>query len=177
MKFHIETQRLLLREMRPTDDEGMFDLDRRAEVAKYLGIPPVTDIEQSRAIIRYVESQYAEFGIGRWAVEWRETGEFVGWAGLKFLTKTMNERVNYYDVGYRLLPQFWGMGIATEAARASLDYGFREMNLSKICGVAMPENLASCAVLQKIGLHFVNQFEDKGLVLNWFEMDKPAADD
>lgn len=173
MKFHIETPRLLLREMRPTDAEGMFDLDRRPEVAKYLGAPPLTDIEQSRKSIEYVRSQYKDFGIGRFVVEWRETGEFVGWAGLKFLTEPMNGQVNYHDVGYRLLPKFWGRGVATEAARASLDFGFNELNLEKICGVAMPENAASCAVLEKIGLRAVNDFLHEDFVLRWFEMARP----
>lgn len=174
MKFHIETPRLLLREMRPTDAEGMFDLDSREEVAKYLGTPPLTDIEQSRKIIEYVQSQYKDFGIGRWAVEWRETGEFVGWAGLKFLTEPMNGHTDYYDVGYRLLPKFWGRGVATEAARASLDFGFGKLNLQKIYGVAMVENGASCAVLQKVGLRAVNDFEEDGLLLRWFEMERPS---
>lgn len=173
MQYRIETPRLILRAMRDDDAAGMFDLDSRPEVLKYLGSPPFTDIEQSRALIRFVQRQYEENGIGRFAVEWKATGEFVGWAGLKYLTEPINGHVHCHDIGYRLLPKFWGMGIATEASLASLDLAWNTMGLEKIYAGALPENLASCAVLQKIGMRYVEQFEFVGLVWNWYEINKP----
>ena len=159
--------------MNDGDAEGMFDLDSRPEVLKYLGIPPLTDIEQSREIIRYVQQQYESHGIGRFAVEWKATGEFVGWAGLKFLTEPLNGHVKYHDLGYRLLPKFWGMGIATEASLASLDLGFSQMGLQAIYAGVLPENAASCKVLEKVGMRFVNQFGLLNLTWNWYAMERP----
>ena len=159
--------------MNDGDAEGMFDLDSRPEVLKYLGIPPLTDIEQSREIIRYVQQQYELHGIGRFAVEWKATGEFVGWAGLKFLTEPLNGHVNYHDLGYRLLPKFWGMGIATEASLASLDLGFNQLGLQAIYAGVLPENAASCKVREKVGMRFVNQFELLNLTWNWYAMERP----
>lgn len=172
MQYHLETPRLILRAMCLDDAEGMFDLDSRSEVAKYLLTPPLTAIEQSREIIRYVLRQYEEHGIGRFAVEWKATGEFVGWAGLKFLTEPINGHVNCHDLGYRLLPKFWGMGIATEASRASLDLAFNQMGLQKVYAGALPENVASCTVLQKIGMRLVNQFELEGGMWNWYVVER-----
>lgn len=168
MQYRLETPRLILRAMNADDAEGMFDLDSRPEVLKYLLTPPLTDVEQSREIIRRVQQQYEEHGIGRFAVEWKATGEFVGWAGLKFLTEPLNGCVNYHDLGYRLLPKFWGMGIATEASRASLDLGFNQMGLQKIYAGALPENVGSCRVLEKMGMRLVNQFELEGGMWNWY---------
>lgn len=173
MQYHIETSRLLLRAMRLDDAEGMFDLDSRPEVLRYLDTPPLKDIEQAREIIRYVQRQYEAHGIGRFAVEWKATGEFVGWAGLKFLTEPLNGHVNYHDLGYRLLPKFWGMGIATEASRASLDLAFNQMGLQVIYAGVLPENAASCKVLEKVGMRFVNPFELQNLTWHWYAVERP----
>jgi [ribosomal protein S5]-alanine N-acetyltransferase len=173
MQFVLETPRLLLRPMLDTDDQGMFDLDSRPEVLRYLGIPPFTNIAQSQALIHHVQKQYAEHGIGRFAVEWKATGEFVGWAGLKFNTEPLNGQVNYYDLGYRLLPKFWGLGIATEASIASLDLAFGQLNAPCVFAGVLPDNLASVKVLEKLGLQFVNQFELLNLNWHWYVLEKP----
>ena len=81
MKTSIETERLLLRELLPTDDAGMFELDSNPEVHIYLGNKPVKSIEESREAIANIRQQYLENGIGRWAVILKETGEFIGWFG------------------------------------------------------------------------------------------------
>src|SRR5918993_1172509 len=97
----IETERLILREFLPSDDEGMFELDSNPEVHKYLGENPSHTIEQAREMIANIRQQYAENGIGRWAAIEKETGNFIGWSGLKFIREYENNRIHYYDVGYR----------------------------------------------------------------------------
>ncbi|MCX8483291.1 MAG: GNAT family N-acetyltransferase [Crocinitomicaceae bacterium] len=96
----IETERLLLRELLPSDDRGMFELDSNLEVHKYLGENPVKNIEQSQDVISMVRNQYQTNGIGRWATIEKETGLFIGWSGLKFITEPENNKVNYYYIGY-----------------------------------------------------------------------------
>ena len=66
----------------------------------------------------------------------RETGEFMGWAGLKLVAGPMNGRLDFYDLGYRFLPRFWQQGYGFEAARAWLDYGFETLHLPRICAYA-----------------------------------------
>ncbi len=79
MNIHIETERLIIRPLAPADDEAMFDMDSDPEVHKYLGNNPILSIEAEREVIAYVMRQYEDRGIGRWAVEEKATGHFVGW--------------------------------------------------------------------------------------------------
>ena len=68
------------------------------------------------------------------------------------------------DVGFRFMRVHWGKGYATEAARASLQYGFNEYSLDRIVGRAMKENAASLRVLEKLGMRFQKEFEDEGAI-------------
>ena len=90
MKIYVETERLILREMLPSDAEGMFELDSNPIVQKYLGNKPVKTIEDSHNIIDYVRKQYKNQGIGRWAAIEKSSGNFIGWSGLKFYIDTFN---------------------------------------------------------------------------------------
>jgi ribosomal-protein-alanine N-acetyltransferase len=170
--FFIETERLVLRDLLPEDHKAMFALDSDPEVMKYIGMPVVTDIEYTKKMIDFVRNQYAENGIGRWAVVLKGTNEVIGWAGLKLIKEETNGHINFYDVGYRLLKSQWGKGYATEAAIATLAYGFNTMKLPEICGYAMNEHFASKKVLEKIGLKFVNNFDNDGIYDSWFKMTK-----
>jgi [ribosomal protein S5]-alanine N-acetyltransferase len=165
-----QSERLILRKMTMNDDKGMFELDSNPNVMKYiLGIPPLTDIEQSRNIIRYAMNQYELHGMGRMAVELKATGEFIGWAGIKYITETYNEQTNFYDLGYRFIERFWGNGYGYEAAKLALDYGFETLNLTKISGFAMVDNKGSNHILQKVGLSNTNSFEASGFECLWYE--------
>ncbi|RYU82859.1 GNAT family N-acetyltransferase [Hymenobacter persicinus] len=159
MPIFVETERLIMRELLPSDEAGMFAMDSDAEVHRYLGNRPVTRIGQSRELIAFVRQQYVDHGIGRWAVVEKQTGEFVGWSGLKLHPGPTNGHTHYYDLGYRFLRRYWGRGYATETARASVRYGFDTLRLPRICGIADVRNLASNHVLQKAGLRFVETFE------------------
>jgi ribosomal-protein-alanine N-acetyltransferase len=172
MHIFIETDRLILRELLPSDAEGMFELDSDPEVHRYLGNNPIRHVDQAKQIIDHVRRQYVDVGIGRWAMEEKETGNFLGWAGLKLNREPMNNHVDYYDVGYRLLKKHWGRGYATEAAKASLDYGLSRLNLTDIYGIADANNLASRKVLEKIGLQFVEAFDFEGDPHFWYKVSR-----
>ncbi|WP_452230764.1 GNAT family N-acetyltransferase [Lacinutrix sp. MEBiC02404] len=174
MKFHIETERLLLRELRLTDLEGMFALDSDPEVHKYLGNKPVKTIAESQKILESVFTQYKERGIGRFAVIEKGTGDFVGWSGLRLNTEyNMNGFTKYYDVGYRLIKRFWGKGYATESGKASLDYAFNILKLPEIYATTEIGNEASHNALLKIGLHYVEDFyfEQEQMNLRWYTLE------
>ena len=95
-------------------------------------------------------ADYRKHGFGRGACILKSTGENIGFAGLKYL-----EELGEVDVAYRLMPAYWGQGLATEVALASVRYGFADLGLKQIIGLAMPENIASVRVLEKTGLRFV----------------------
>lgn len=174
MKFHIETERLLLRELRLTDLEGMFALDSDPEVHKYLGNKPVKSIDESKKILESVLTQYKERGIGRFAVIEKSTGDFVGWSGLRLNTEyNMNGFTEYYDVGYRLIKRFWGKGYATESGKASIDYAFNVLKLPEIYATTEIGNQASHHALLKLGLHYVEDFyfEQEQMNLRWYKLE------
>jgi RimJ/RimL family protein N-acetyltransferase len=176
MTFHIETERLILRELRLTDLEGMFALDSDPEVHKYLGNKPVKTIEESKKILDSVLTQYEERAIGRFAVIEKASGDFVGWSGLRLNTEyNMNGYTKYYDVGYRLRKQFWGKGYATESGKASVEYAFNVMKLPELYATTEMGNQASHKALLKIGLHYVEDFyfEQEQVDLRWYKMEKP----
>ncbi|MDO6674354.1 GNAT family N-acetyltransferase [Tenacibaculum sp. 1B UA] len=175
MKFYLETERLILREFRESETEGIFELDSNAEVHKYLGKNPITTYKQAEDIITFFEEQYKERGIGRFAAFEKASGDFIGWSGLKLNQgekESLNGFTNFIDIGYRFIPRFWGKGFASEAAFACLDFGFNEMNYDIIYGAADVENIGSNKILQKIGLQFINQFGYKGVDVNWYELKK-----
>lgn len=158
MKFYIETERLILRDLQTNDRAAMYRLDSDPKVHRFLGNQPISSMEEVDEVIEKIQWQYAQFGIGRWAAIEKKSGEFIGWTGLKFITEEENNRSHFYDVGYRLLPNFWGQGFATESAKAALQYGFQTMNLEEIIGTCHEENLASRRALEKCGLTFVEKF-------------------
>ena len=173
MKIIAETPRLILREMLDEDAEGMFELDSNPEVLKYIGTPALTHIDQSREVIRYIQQQYVDFGVGRVAVILKENNTFLGWSGLKYMTETINNQTGYHDLGYRYIQRYWGKGYATEAAIASRDYAFNVLKLDRICALIEPENIASQRVLEKTGLQFGNTCIAYGKSTDWYEMSNP----
>jgi [ribosomal protein S5]-alanine N-acetyltransferase len=177
MKVICETQRFLLREILATDVDGMYEMDADTEVHKFLGDPAVTSKEQVIAIINFIRQQYDTFGIGRWAVIDKTTKEFMGWAGLKFMTEETNGHKDYYDLGYRLIKRFWGKGIATECAYASLSYAFDTLKVKHVYGMASVDNIGSNRVLRKVGLTFVETFTHEGIEHNWYKIDKVNFDE
>ena len=148
MKTFVETDRLLLREYVEEDAEAFFKLNSDPEVLRFVPDQALLNLEQARQILRdHPIADYRKHGFGRGACILKSTGEQIGFAGLKYL-----EEVGEVDVAYRLQRASWGQGLATEAALASVRYGFADLGLKRIIGLAMPENIASVRVLEKIGL-------------------------
>ena len=169
MKTSFETERLLLRELLPSDAEGMFRLDSNPEVHKYLGNDPVKDMSQTYDVIANIRQQYLDNCIGRWAVILKETNEFIGWSGLK-IEKNINGHERFYDLGYRFIQEFWGKGYAYESAKAFVDFGFNEMKIPVLNACADVNNLRSRNVLEKCGLIEINTFILDGDPHLWYEL-------
>lgn len=175
MNFYLETERLILREFQKNDIEGIFELDSNPEVHKYLGNKPITSYKQAEDNITFIQEQHKERGIGRFACIDKSSGDFIGWSGLKLNQgekETLNGFTNFIDIGYRLIPRFWGKGYASESAFACLDYGFKQMNYDIIYGAAETGNIGSNKILQKIGLRYVNDFVFESHEAKWYELKK-----
>lgn len=172
IKVFSETERFILREILPTDVDKLFELDSDPEVHRYLGNSPVTGKDQIIDVINFIRQQYVDNGIGRWAIIDKKTNDFIGWTGLKFVTDLTNNHKNYYDLGYRLIKKYWGQGIATETALASLNYAFDKLNADEVYAMADCENDSSNKILNKIGLSLIETFDFDGIKHNWYKIDK-----
>lgn len=166
------TERLILREILPKDLDSMFELDSNPEVHKYLGNTPVTDRQQIVEVIQYIRQQYIDHGIGRWAMIDKKTNAFIGWTGLKFVTQEINQHKNFYDLGYRLMEQYWGQGLGTESAIASLKYAFDQLNAQEVYAFADCQNEGSNNILSKIGFQLIESFDFENTAHNWYKMDR-----
>ncbi len=174
-KIFIETPRLILREIVAEDVERMFLLDSNPAVMQYLGVKPVTTIKESEETIRKIRKQFQENGIGRWAIIEKESDLLIGWSGLKLITETVNGFNNVYELGYRLMPEFWGKGYATESVKASLEYGFNDLDLNEIYAYADVQNVDSNKILKdKFGFEEQGTFIDilDNATCQWYEFKK-----
>jgi RimJ/RimL family protein N-acetyltransferase len=144
-----ETERLIIREMQSSDVSDMLRLHSHPRVRQYTGDPSIFSFEEIQRKIQEKIEEYKRYGYGRWVIVLKEGMQFAGWAGLSYLPE-----FEEIDIGYRFLPEFWGRGLATEASKAILKYGFEDLKLQRIIAMAVEENVASVRVMQKIGMQF-----------------------
>lgn len=170
MDVIIETERIILREFVESDFEAVFEFNSNPDVQKYTGDVILESKEQAKRTIKNVWFEdYKKYGYGRWAVVYKEDDRVIGFAGLKYLPE-----LNETDLGYRILPEYWGKGLMTEIGREIIKYGFDNFGLDEIIAIAKPENIGSCRVLEKSGLKFykVDEYIDDGKSHNWYKIEK-----
>jgi RimJ/RimL family protein N-acetyltransferase len=165
----IETERLILREMVLEDAKDMFRLHSNPEVQRYTGEDVITSLEDIPDKIKEFQNRDKNLGFGRWITILKKENQVVGWSGLAYLPE-----FNDIDIGYRFLPEYWGIGIATEASRAILSYGFNSLKLKKIIAIAYKENEASIKVMKKVGMQFdkLAPYEPGGENVVWYWCNK-----
>lgn len=106
----IETKRLILRELNPTDASDFYKLNLNQNVIQHTGDSSFKNIDEAHDFLQNY-SDYKKNGYGRWAVVTKENQQFIGWCGLKL---TNNET----DIGFRFFEEEWNKGYATESAKA-----------------------------------------------------------
>lgn len=141
----LETERLILREWRNADFEPLAAFLADPEVMRYLGGHTLPRNDAWRNMARTIGHWYLR-GFGVWAVERKEDGAFIGRIGL-----INPEGWPGLEVGWTLGRAFWGKGYATEAAIASMNYGFLTQPVPRLISVIDPANKASQAVAKRIG--------------------------
>jgi RimJ/RimL family protein N-acetyltransferase len=135
MKTILETDRLLLREFVLDDVEDFFRMVSDPDVIRYVGEGAKTIEEARRGLEERPIQDYRKHGYGRWATVYKPNGKVIGFAGLKCL-----DDVKEVDLGYRFFKEYWGQGIATEASRAIIAYGFDTLRLSReVCNLLRPQ--------------------------------------
>src|SRR5688572_877631 len=170
MNVVIETERLLLRTFTELDATLIYELNLEPDVTRYTH-DPVKDIAHAKEILeKTILPQYALYNHGRWAVHLKPNHEFLGWCGLKYRSE-----VNEIDLGYRFKTKAWGKGIATEAAYASIRYGFDKLDLQRIVCRAEIDNIASWKVLEKYGMTYIGDEKLDGYPVKTYEIYLPSV--
>ena len=144
-----ETDRLKLRQWVATDRQPFAALNADPVVMEHF--PAVLDRSASDAMAERCESIIAERGWGFWAVETKETGQFIGFVGLNIPTAELPFSP-CVEIGWRLASLFWGKGFATEAASAALRIGFEVIRLPEIVSFTALSNIRSQAVMERLGM-------------------------
>lgn len=154
------------------DLEAVLEFSSNKIVQRYTGDQLIETREAVENVIRNVWFEdYKTYGYGRMAAVYLPENRVIGFAGLKYLPEFRET-----DLGFRFLPEYWGMGLATEASTALLEYGFNELKLSGIIGVAMPENIGSWKVLEKVGMTYykTDEYDGDGGSYRWYKIERAA---
>ena len=149
----IETERLILRRWRGADRAAYAAVMADPEVGYWLG--GTMNSAECEAHIARLEDHFERLGYGRFAIERKADGAFLGLAGLVAAHAAYENTpvAGGVEIGWRLARGDWGSGYATEAARAALDDGFARLHLAEVLAFTTPANLRSRAVMDRLGLH------------------------
>jgi ribosomal-protein-alanine N-acetyltransferase len=156
----IETERLVLRELRREDAPALFEIYHNPEVMQYRGADFFNAPAQADELLVHFDTLFKTRTGLRWALSFRGAEEtLLGTAGLNSIDRRHFRGV----IGYELAPDYWNRGLMTEALKAIAAYAFHELKLHSLEANIAPANLASERVLQK--LHFVKEAHYKE---NWY---------
>ena len=157
----IETARLLLRPFTVADlDDYVQHIFADADVMRYLPERDLTPPERAERTVAAFNNHWSQRGYGVWAVTDKITGQFIGHGGLNFVPEA-----GEVEVLYALRTDRWGQGLATEAARASVRFGFEHADLARLIALAVPENIASRRVMEHLGFQYEKDMHYFGLDL------------
>lgn len=154
--IEFETHRLFLRQWKPSDREPFAALNADPRVMQFF--PSSLSRTESDAVADRCESLIQERGWGFWAAELKATGAFIGFVGLN----TPSPLLPFspcVEIGWRLAFEYWGKGLATEAAKRAMHVGFHSLGLEEIVSFTAVGNLRSRAVMTRIGMHEYGTFE------------------
>ena len=143
----LNTGRLVLRPFVEEDVYVLLDIMDDAEVMRYFPNPVPMTLERAQLFLKKQTDEWAKTDYGHWGVVLNDA--LVGWCGLQFLPETKEN-----EVAYCLAKDTWGKGFATEAAQASVNYGFNQLGMKEIIGLTHLKNIASQNVLRKVGMRF-----------------------
>jgi RimJ/RimL family protein N-acetyltransferase len=150
----IRTERLLLRPWREQDREPFAALNADPEVMEYF--PSTLTRAESDAFVDRVEAHFAEHGYGLWVAE--VDGVHAGFVGLQTVTFPASF-APAVEVGWRLARPYWGRGLASEGARAALDFAFDEEGLDHVVSFTAVDNTRSWQVMERVGMTWVGTFD------------------
>jgi len=147
----LETPRLILRQWEDGDILPFARMCADPEVMRWIGSGRTLSEEESASTVVRFRSFWAQNAFGLFAVETKESGDFAGFCGLS-TPNFLPEILPAVEIGWRLARDSWGQGYATEAAIASMHFGFTEAGLDEIVSVHQIGNTASERIMEKLGM-------------------------
>jgi len=147
--IEFDTERLRLRQWYTADREPFAVLNADPKVMEFF--PALLSRAESDAVVDRCMAHIAEHGWGLWAVEIRNTREFIGFVGLNIPAYELPFSP-CVEIGWRLAAEFWGKGYATEAARGALRAGFEQLGLPEIVSFTAVGNIRSRSVMERLGM-------------------------
>ena len=168
LKMHtiVQTPRLIVREFLPEEEPVYLTHFNDPEVCKHI---PKRSRDERINILRTAQAKYADTRqAGIWGMFDRLNGAFIG----SCLLRTYNDEPGKLEIGYSMERHYWGKGIATEMAKALVDYAFINENTKEVVGITTLDNTASQHVLEKAGLVRLPDFEKDGEIVAFFKVAK-----
>lgn len=163
----LETERLLLSTWQPSDWIALRPIATDVEVMRYItGGVPWTDERIQSFVNREIE-MFSERSFCRWKLLLKPAQEMIGFCGVGFWRDAPDP-----EIGWWLARQYWGLGLATEAARTALRDAFDRVKLDRIISIARPANTASTRIMEKLGLKREYEFEKDGVALVRYATDR-----
>lgn len=150
----LKTDRLVLRKMKVTDTDDMFEYAKLQKTTKYLTWRPHKSREYTKEYLEYLGTRYKTGDFYDWAITL--DGKMIGTCGFTRF-EPQNDLV---EIGYVVNPEYWGQGIATEAAKKVIEFGFRVLGVHRIEAKYMAGNTASRRVMEKLGMRYEGEFTD-----------------
>jgi RimJ/RimL family protein N-acetyltransferase len=145
----LRTDRLLLRRWRADDREAFAAMNADPRVMEHF--PALLSREESDERYERIQAHFQQHGFGLWAVEIPDEAPLVGFIGLG-IPRFEAHFTPCVEIGWRLAPEYWGRGLATEGARAALKFGFESLQLPEIVSYTVPANVRSRRVMEKLGM-------------------------
>ena len=157
--LQIDSDNFIMRSVKTSDLNDLAEIWADPEVTRFLpsqGLPISLENTQ-KSLQSFVEHwQHRKYGI--WAIVDQDSFQMIGYCGLRYLNE-----LNEVEVLYGLAKAYWGQGIATKAAKATITYGFKIVKLERIIAMVLPDNIASIKVIANAGLQYKKQIHIFGL--------------
>jgi len=145
----VQTLRLTLRHLTASDAEELYRIYQTENILQYFPPSPPPTLDKIQRFILRQQEHWDKYGYGNWGITLKGESQIIGWVGLTFIPE-----LNETEVGYLLDKPYWGKGFATEAARASIQFGFESHGLDHIIALVYADNVASRRVIEKCGLTY-----------------------
>lgn len=150
-----DTEHLTFRSVTMTDAQILHELNHAPGVMQYLErVPPPIEYLRTKTIPERMSMSQEHPGYGMWIASFKQTGEFVGRFGLRPNSPNDGDA----EIGYRILPNYWGQGLGSEGAREVLRYALEDLQAERFVAITMAVNSRSRAVMERIGLTYIRTF-------------------